>query len=309
MPVGPAILTAVLVGCLALVSLLADDALRAQGEAAAEAELTRTTEATRLSALSVRAVLARHEQDIAAERPLPDGLTVERAMLEPACTTIGEGPAYGRLSRTALVDLLRSRRATATGLPEAVVARIALGTSAPVTGSVDAPPDVTELLFAGALPVRADDLPYLGRALGTSGDPRIARLQQKLRALPRAETLPLAPAFRRTLVDGAVEGWTNHLGRAIHYTVPVAMLLARAGISTRARVASAGDGAAVADVPGLFLAVAPEGSSATRLHVQRAALWIAALACAAGLVALRRALAREAAANARERQFLASITH
>jgi signal transduction histidine kinase len=66
---------------------------------------------------------------------------------------------------------------------------------------------------------------------------------------------------------------------------------------------------AVPDVEGLVLDVTPEVPGALRVAALRAVLLICVVAGAAGLVAARRALAKEARAMARERAFLATVTH
>ena len=65
----------------------------------------------------------------------------------------------------------------------------------------------------------------------------------------------------------------------------------------------------VPDVEGLSLRVAPRPPDTLRLTALRGVLWLSAAAGVAGLLALRRALAREARAVARERAFLAGVTH
>jgi signal transduction histidine kinase len=65
----------------------------------------------------------------------------------------------------------------------------------------------------------------------------------------------------------------------------------------------------VPDVAGLLLRVTPRVPGTLRLAALRVVLWLSALAGVAGLMALRRALAREARAMARERAFLAGVTH
>ena len=66
---------------------------------------------------------------------------------------------------------------------------------------------------------------------------------------------------------------------------------------------------AVPDVDGLVLAVTPEVPGALRLAALRVVLLLCIVAGIAGLVAARRAFAREAHAVARERAFLTSVTH
>ena len=104
------------------------------------------------------------------------------------------GPAsglpYSRRSRSELTALLQSTVATANGLPEAVLARIALGTAGIVSSSAESGPDVAERLLGGELPVRLEDLPYLARTLGVNDGSRLRTLEDRLRRAPEAAGLP-----------------------------------------------------------------------------------------------------------------------
>ncbi len=306
---------------LTVVAGLADRALVGQADAARVAAVARIDEEARLAALSVRANLAQLEQAVAAGRPAP-GVTSERVAIPPSRSVPPRGFApYGGRSRAELAELLSSVRATPNGLPEAVVARLALGPAVPVSGASGSRP-VEERLLAGELPVRPEDLPLLASRLGLSSDPRVPALQARLHGAPSAADLPLAPSFRRRLVGpDRIEGWTRAADRwLLRYELPVAVPLERAGLSDRAQVSLAGSAAdenvsslartvPVPDVEGLFLRVTPRLPGALRLTALRGVLWLAAVAGVAGLLALRRALAREARAVARERAFLAGVTH
>jgi hypothetical protein len=113
----------------------------------------------------------------------------------PSEPSVSFGRTYRERPRAELVGLLLSTKATASGLPEAVVAAVALG--APALRR-----EVTERLLTGQLPVRAEDLAYLASVLGVEHDPRVADLQRRLRSAPDAADLPQAPTFRRTQYRG-----------------------------------------------------------------------------------------------------------
>jgi signal transduction histidine kinase len=316
----PAALVPGLAAALAVVAALADRALVGQAAAARAAALAGIDEESRLTALSARATLAQLEQAVAAGRPTP-GVATERLFPPPPRSVPPRGFApYGGRPRAELAELLSSTGVTPSGLPEAVVARLALGPAVPVSGAAGRPA-VEERLLAGDVPVRPEDLPVLASRLGIASDPRVAALEARLRLAPDAADLPLAPSFRRRLAGtDRIEGWTRAADqRLLRYELPVAALLERAGVSEQASLPpSRGVGAvtaslsrtvAVPDVDGLFLRVVPRVPGALRLAALRAVLWLSAVAGVVGLLALRRALAREARAVDRERAFLAGVTH
>jgi signal transduction histidine kinase len=305
---------------LAVVAGLADRALVGQADAARAAAVARIDEDARLTALSVRANLAQLEQAVSEGRPAA-GTTVERVAVPPARSAAPRGVVpYGERPRAELAELLSSSRATANGLPEAVVARLALGPAAPVSGAAGSPA-VEERFLAGELPVRPEDLPFLAGRLGLSADPRVALLEARLSRAPATAELPPAPSYRRRLVGpDRIEGWTRVADRwLLRYEVPAAVLLEQSDVSERASVSPSGAGGgtsasasrvvAVADVPGLFVRVNPRRPGTLRLAALRGVLWLSAVAGVAGLLALRRALAREARAVDRERAFLSGVTH
>jgi len=183
-------------------------------------------------------------------------------------------------------------------------------------------PAVEDRLLAGELPVRPEDLSFLASRLGVLSDPRVPALEARLRRAPDAADLPPSPSFRRGRAGpDRLEGWTRTADRRLlRYDLPAAKLLDRAGIAERAQVLAAG-GTAGGDVPtlsrtvpvpgveGLSLRVAPRLPGTLRLTALRGVLWLSAVAGVAGLLALRRALVREARAVDRERAFLAGVTH
>ena len=304
---------------LAVVAWLADRALVGQAEAARATAIAGIDEDARLAAQSVRASLARYEQAVTAGRPAP-GVTFERLTAPPprAVPPVGFKP-YAERPRAELAELLASNRPTPSGLPEAVVARLALGPAVPVSGAAGLPA-VEERLLTGELPVRPEDLPYLASRLGLASDPRVPVLVARLRGAPDATELPNAPGFRRRRIGAdRIEGWTSAPERRLlRYELTVAQVLEGAGLLERVAVAPAGaDGSApplsrtvaVADVDGLLVQVAPRLPDTIRLTALRSVLWLSAAAGVAGLFGLRRALGREAHAIARERAFLAGVTH
>jgi signal transduction histidine kinase len=306
---------------LAVVAVLADRALVGQSHAARAAAVVRVDEDARLAVLTVRATLAPIEQAVTAARPVP-GVRSERLSIPPPRSVPPRGFApYGDRPRAELVELLSSTRATPNGLPEAVVARIALGPAAPVSGAPGSPP-VEERLLSGDLPVRPEDLPVLASRLGLSSDPRVPDLAARLRRAPSVADLPLAPGFRRRLEGrDRIEGYSRAADQwLLHYELTVTALLDRAGLSRRAVASAAGSAVdekasalsrtlAVPEVEGLVLRVAPRLPGTLRLTAMRGVLWLSAVAGVSGLLALRRGLAREARAVARERAFLAGVTH
>jgi signal transduction histidine kinase len=302
---------AFLVAALFAFGVLSDRALVDQARLAGEAARAAADETARLTALSVRAALSQLEQAVVAGRP-SEGVSTERlASPPPRLPGNGSGPSYGSRPRTELVRLLDSRRSTPSGLPEAVVARIALG-----PGPEKA---VEERLLGGRLPVNPDDLPYLAKALGVGDDPRVTTLAQRLRLSPAASSLPSLPAFKRTLVAGTrLEGWSRDGDERIRYLVGVEPVLARAGVSKSVALATGSTSKGgdvfhrvvpVPEVEGLSLSVAVEPPGRVRLLALRAALWLAVLASSLGALAARRALVREGSAMAREKHFLSGVTH
>jgi signal transduction histidine kinase len=306
--------------------VLADRALVGQARAAREATAARADETARLTALSIRANLAEIEQAVAAGRS-PQAVASERLALPPALSLpVVPIDSYAGRPRADLSRLLASSGTTPNGLPEAVVARLLLGDTPPVSGS-ERPPDVSELLLSGRLPVRPDDLPHLADRLGVGNDPRVRRLQERLRRIPPAAEIPTLPAFQRRLADvNVIEGWSRSATTALRYQAPLEALLRTAEAHAQAVLAAPADREAlsrgatpvgrgmtrivqVPDVAGLVLAVTPEVPGALRLAALRVVLLLCVAAGVFGVAAARRAFAREAHAVARERAFLAAVTH
>ena len=304
---------------LTVVAWLADRALVGQAESARAAAIARIDEDARLAAESVGASLARLEQTVTVGLP-PPGVTVEQLTDPPPRSVAPAGfTPYGDRPRAELAELLASTRATPSGLPEAVVARLALGPAVPISGAAGVPV-VEERLLAGELPVRPEDLSYLAKRLGLASDPRVPALAARLRAAPDAAELPAAPRFRRRRVGADhIEGWTSVPDRRlIRYELEAAQVFEVAGLSERVALAPQGTRdtipassrtVAVPEVEGLLVVVAPRLPDTLRLTALRGVLWLAAVAGVAGLFVLRRALAREERAVARERAFLAGVTH
>ena len=231
-----------LTGAFVAVGWVADRALDGQIARARADAFAQETETAHLTALSVRATLARIEQLVLAHSA-PQGVLTERLPTTPARSVPPpESRPYRSRPRAELAKLLHATSTSASGLPEAVLARLALGPGASVSiPGEPTPPDVGSRLLSGALPVRAEDLPYLADALGVGNDPRVARLKERLRAAPEAAALPRAPGFRRARRETAVEGWTVDGIQRVRYAVPVSALLemARRAISSSAETGTA----------------------------------------------------------------------
>ncbi len=287
-----------LAAALAGFGLLADRALVREAAASAELSSARMEQDARTAALSVRGVLGQLEQDLLAGRR-PAGVRQQTLALPPEPSVSGGRPYRGR-PPAELVGLLLSTGTTPSGLPEAIVAAVALG--APTSRR-----EVTERLLNGQLPVRAEDFPQLASVLGAEDDPRVADIQSRLRSAPDPHDLPEAPAFRRTLGgSGAIEGWTRRGHASLRYEVPVQALFESAGVADRA---SLGTGAAVPDVEDFVLGLKPQAAPRGRLLAARGVLWLGVGACLGALVLVQRALAREARAVSREKAFVAGVTH
>ncbi len=294
---------------------VADRALEGQMRRAREEAHGTSARTARLTALSVRAALAPLEQDVLSRTGRP-GVPWERLLIPPAVSAPEPGAQPYRLRpRPELAKLLRSAGSSPSGLPEAVLARLALGDTGTVSlAGEPAPPDVAARLVSGALPVRPDDLPFLARALGVGSDPRVTLLRERLRAAPEAAGLPRAPEFHRVRHGTIVEGWTRYGQERVHYSVSVTTLLQMANVPREATMLEgpASPGAISADVPdvtALSLSVPARAGDVPRLRALRIALWMAVSVSIACLLAMRRALVAEARATAREKRFLASVTH
>jgi signal transduction histidine kinase len=299
---------------LAAFGFLADRALEGQERRAREAAVTHAVETARLSAQSVRAALAQLEQRVLA-RDVPAGVVSERAHVPPPPSVPRPGMvAYGQRPRAELARLLGSTEASPSGVPEAVLARLALGESPGLSAPGQVVPDVAERLLAGELPVRPEDLPWLARRLGVTDGRRVTTLVERLQQAPDPTHLPRAPAFRRTLQQTRLEGWTLDGRQRVRYETTAAALIQLARLPDDATVAAEGGPAtdpsvAVPDVEGLRLRVPVRAPETRRWRLLRVALWLAVGASITFLVAIQRALAAESRATAREKTFLANVTH
>jgi len=305
-------LTGVLLAGLALTlgvfGLVADRALAERARRETQAALAASQETARLTALSVRAALAQVEQAVVDRKPAP-GIEVDQLAEAPRLTAQVNTTPYSARPRVELARLLGSTRATANGLPEAVVARLALGDT-PVSLGTEPPPDVGERLLSGLLPVRPSDLRFLADRLGVGSDPRVASLEDRLRLAP-ASGIPELPAFRRARTEDRIDGWARANDRRFHYVVALTTLYVTAGVAPRLLAEGARNGvtAEVPDVPGLVLRVRVDGPTGIGGQGLRLLLWAAIAGSAFGLFVVGRALRREARATARERAFLAGVTH
>ena len=297
-----------LAAALAAFGLLADRALVREAAASAELSSARIEQDARTAALSVRGALGQIEQELLAGGH-PAGVRQQTLALLPGLSASGGRPLGGR-PRAELVALLLSTEVTAWGLPEAVVAAVAL--EAPTSRR-----DVAERLLTGQLPVRPEDLAQLAEVLGVEDDPRVAELQRRLRASPGPSELPHAPAFRRRLgAVATIEGWTRRGRASLRYEVPAPVLFESAGVAERASVASPSSTeapeetrVAVPDVEGFMLTMRPDAPARGGLLAARGLLWLAVAACLGALGLVQRALAREARAVSREKAFVAGVTH
>jgi signal transduction histidine kinase len=293
---------------LAGFGLLADRALVREAAASAELSSARSEQDARAAALSVRGALGQIEQDVLAGRN-PAGVRQQTLALPPSLSVWSGRPYHGR-PREELVSLLLSTEPTPWGLPEAVVAAIALG-------GPESRREVAERLLAGQLPVRPEDLPHLASVMAVEDDPRVGDLQRRLRSAPDPNDLPEAPGFRRTLTEAdTVEGWTRRARASIRYAVPARALFESSGVAERASVVTDSHGGApvgttigVPDVEGFSLALRPVAAARGRLLAARGALWVGVGACLLALVFVQRGLAREARAVSREKAFVAGVTH
>jgi signal transduction histidine kinase len=303
------VLWGAILATLLIFGTVADHALLDQALLAREAALTEANDRARLTAASVRAAIAQVEQSVLDAKGSP-GVTTRR--LANPSELIGPSAPYSERSRDELTVLVSSEALTGSGLPEAVVAAVALGRA-------DAKARVAERLLLGQLPVLPDDVLHLARALGVDSDPRVRSLQDDLRRAPPAAGLPSAPNFRREFTDRrTIEGWSRTPDEIRCYEVPVRMLLELAGVADRARPFAATSPnhseankriVSVPDVDGFKLDVAVDAPGTLRIQTLRGVLWTAVLASILGLAAVARAMEREARAVAREKAFLASVTH
>jgi two-component system phosphate regulon sensor histidine kinase PhoR len=284
---------------------LADHALVEQGRATEAAARAETGARARQAARSVRATLAQLEQDVLRDQPWP-GVQVGRRV-DPALMTAphSSSPPYLQRSEAELHSLLSSDGLSGSGLPEAVVAAVAL--DEPESRS-----RVAERLLDGGLAVDPEELPYLAEAVGIGGDARVQSLRTRLHRAPPMASLPSSGDFRRGLTaEDSVEGWARSDAGLLGYEVPVEPLLERAGVADHASLAASGEAetTAVPDTDGLRLSIAYTVPGRLRLLGLRTLLWAAVLACAIGFVGLLRGLQREARAVEREKAFLTGVTH
>jgi signal transduction histidine kinase len=303
--------TSVFFGALVLAFLVfggvADRALVEQGRAAEAAARAEVGERAEQAAQSVRATLAQVEQDVQRERPWPGVMVVRRVNTAHLRAPHPSAPGYLRRPEAQLEALQSSIALSGSGLPEAVVAAVAL--ARPDVGA-----HVAERLLSGHLPVDPDELPYLAEVLDVGDDVRVQSLRSRLRRAPPPTGLPAIPAFRRALtVRGSIEGWARDEVGTSGYEAPVELLLERAGVDDHTFLGEQSSSATrrvdVPDVDGLTLSVAPRDPDRIRLQGLRALLWVAVLTSIVGLAGLLRGLRREARAVERERAFLTGVTH
>ena len=158
-----------------------------------EAALAAAQETARLTALSVRAALAQVEQAVVDRKPAP-GIELDRLAEPPGTRRASRRSPYAGRPRAELARLPRSTRATPNGLPEAVVARIALGDT-PVSLGTEPPPDVVSASSRGAFPFVPPTCAS-SRRLGARSRSR-ASPARGAPAASAAGGAPVLPAFLR----------------------------------------------------------------------------------------------------------------
>jgi signal transduction histidine kinase len=305
---------AVLVVALLLFAFIAERALL---DSARLAEEKGAEEKARLTAVEVSEALDAIESNVLAEKTTP-GVTSRRLAFIPEKSLPAKALLpYEQRPRDELTRLLSSSETTPSGLPEAVVALIALGHRIRIRGTMDVRTEVVERFLSGVLPVRPEDVPALSRRMGVADDPRAAALQDLLRRAPDQAKLPSAPRFLRRLKESrTIVGWSRTESQYARYEIALHTVLERARVAKRAALVGdprPGLGALhrvqVPDVEGLTLVVAPETEARLRVRVLRGALWLVTILIAVGAIVVTRAVKQEARAIARERAFLANVTH
>lgn len=296
-----------IVVAMLLFGVVADRALVEQAAIADRTAHADLAEKSRLVGLSVRATISQLEEAVLAGTPNP-AITTCRIATEVRVDTSAGNRAYAKRDRRELESLLSARTLTGNGLPDAVVAAIALDDPASRRR-------VADRLLDGVLPVSPADLHLLKDALGVATDPRVDRLMACVQRAPGGGHLPNSPDFSRRLTQaGALEAWSLTENGPVVYEIGAGGLLRLAGV-TGTTVAPSVDGlttdgvVSVPDVTGLTLLVTPERSVQLRIRMLRVALWIAIATSVLGLVAILRGVAREARAVRKERIFLANVTH
>ena len=295
---------------LLLLGWLADVTLLERRSSAVEAARAEARETARLGAMTLRAALAELELSIVVGVP-SEGVRVERLAMPPSSV-----PSHGRFvpyferPSLELVQLLESDRLSPHGFPVAVVAALALERRrAPNAATRKA--DAAARLLSGMLPVHPQDLSHLAQRLGATDEHRIATLRAILESAPETETLSRFPDFDRTLSDESVNGWSRRGRRRLHYRIPVSVLLHESGVSERVRIAapSSRNRTPVPGIAGLFVSVEPLRQSPVALSWLRFSLWASVGLLGIGLFVVFRAHQREERAIAREKRFLANVTH
>jgi signal transduction histidine kinase len=291
---------------------LADRVLVERWASVDEVAVTEAKDTARLSAMTLRAALAEIELSVVADA-IPEGVRVDRLASSPSpMPSRGPFVPYSNRSSEELVALLDSDALTPQGLPEPVVAALALEKRGAPNAAMRKETALKGLL-SGLLPVNARDLPRLAERLGATkaDEDRIHELRAVLESAPRTETLPRFPEFARTLSGDVVIGWSRRSDRRLHYRVPLAALMEVARVADRVQVAgpSSRTLAPVEGVAGLAVSTAPREQTTSVFHVLRFGLWAAVFVSGVGLSVVWRALRHEERAIGREKRFLANVTH
>jgi hypothetical protein len=179
--------THVFFGALVLALLvfggLADHALDEQGRAAEVVARAEIEDRARQAVQSVRATLAQLEQRVLGEEPWP-GVTVGRRV-DPALMTAPRpsSPPFLERSEAELEALLSSAALSGSGLPEALVAAVALGRP-------EVQAQVAERLLAGLLPVNPDELLIWPNGWGSRTIGACTRCDRSCKEHPQRRAFP-----------------------------------------------------------------------------------------------------------------------
>jgi len=301
LPSSSVLLLMLLAPALVGAGLLADRALRREEEASRGRAALRRDESSAQAAQGVLAAMARLDAQAAAREPAGD---FSFRMPAPPAARVSAARREGMrsLARDVLAARLSAVSTTPSALPESVVAAIALGDD--ISRETAA-----EKLLTGRLPVRPDDVAVLADALGHADDARIAPLVARLREIPDAASLPRMPRFSRSLARGRVRSWSRDGGDVVHWSATLDTLARESALPEGAALLVRGGGAPIEGVAALGVEAPLDLRDVRRSRLQRAGLLALLMATGvAGLLASR-ALARESRTLARERAFLATITH
>ncbi len=252
---------------LFLFGWLADRALVAESRGAERVDYDEAVETARLAADAVRSELDRIELGVVSGDAEP---SVTSLRLAPESRAgLGSFRPYRERSRSELLGLIQySTAATPSGLPESVVAAVALGDAGRMR-------DVVRRVLAGEVPVRLEELGSLASILGAGEDARWHALRERLSRAPQKSELPRFPDFARSLVTArVVGGWTLHQRGRLGYEITTDELFRRAGVPGQDPIATRVLDTQVPDVADLHLKLGYARRDRGRAFL-RMALWAA----------------------------------